>query len=150
MKGRGLLILCFCILFSGCATVNKGADLPPGEVKPLFPQDALKFSDIPLPSGFKFLHKDSYSFQTENVRVAVLKYSGRPDVERVFKFFKEQLPLYNWHLINTTEFGRRMLNFDRDQETCIITVESRGLRTEFVISIGPKQGSAKKLEKPIK
>jgi len=148
---KAILIFAFCILnFLGCASAPKTGEATVTGPKALEAQAAIKFGDIPLPAGFKFLYKDSYSFQSGNMRVAVLRYSGRPNVEQTFKFFQEQMPIYNWRLINTVEYGRRMLNFEREQETCIITIEPKRFSTEIAISIGPKQTLPQRTEKPIK
>jgi len=145
---KKVLIFMLIIFLNGCASFPKGQDssLP----KPLEPSTLIKFADIPIPSGFKFLYHNSYSFNTHNVRVAVLKYSGRPDAERVFLFFKEQMPMYGWNLLNTIEYGMRLLNFEKENESCIITIEPKKLSTEFTISLGPKQTYLKKEEKPLK
>ncbi len=155
----GVLQLALYTFLVGCAyTSPKDKDSSTAGPKPLEPQVSLQFSDIPLPSGFKFLGKDSYSFQSGDVRVAVLKYTGRPNAGRVYNFFIEQMPMYNWNFINAVEYGRRLLNFDRENETCIITIEPKKLSTEITITIGPKQPASiskgkrisEKMEKPVK
>ncbi|MCM8792142.1 MAG: hypothetical protein NC826_03210 [Candidatus Omnitrophica bacterium] len=143
MQKYFIIFLVF-LFFGGCASLpkNQEADL----FKSLEPSVMIKFSDIPIPSGFKFLYQDSYSFQTSKVRVAILKYRGRPTAEKTFLFFKEQMPLYGWNLLNTIEYGRHLLNFEKENESCIITVEPKKLSTEFIITVGPKQTSLEKKE----
>ena len=151
----GVLQLALYTFLVGCAYTSQKDSSTAGP-KPLEPRVSLQFSDIPLPSGFKFLGKDSYSFQSGDVRVAVLKYTGRHNAGRVYNFFIEQMPMYNWNFINAVEYGRRLLNFDRENETCIITIEPKKLSTEITITIGPKQPGSKgkriseKVEKPVK
>jgi len=149
MKNRYFVFLLFLFLF-GCASLSKTSDSSSLAFKPLEPSGYVKFNDIPIPAGFKFLYKDSYVFETAGLRVAVFKYSGSPTAEKVFLFFKEQMPIYGWNLLNTVEYGIRMLNFERDNESCIITIEPKKFSTEFIISLGPKQTLLKKENKPIK
>lgn len=149
MSKRFIFIILLSFMASGCtgfiwAKKDQSVSGPPR----LEPQMNMKFGDIPLPAGFKLLSRDSYSFQTEQVRVAVLKYSGRPNADTVLNFYKEQMSIYGWELLNTVEYGRRMLNFDRENETCIITIEPKKFSTEVIISLGPKQKI--KEEKPLK
>jgi len=129
----------------GCATVSNSQ---------LESQKILKFSDLPIPVGLKPLPQISYSFENAGIRVAVLKYQGKANVDQVINFFKEQMPMYNWNLINIIEYGQRLLNFERENETCIITVQVAGLWNEdalVTISLGPKsQNSARKSKTPIK
>lgn len=137
-------------LACGCAsTGSKGPDInTPG---PIQPQAILKFGDIPMPSGFKEIPGESYSFQSSGIRVGLLKYQGKADIEQIISFYKEQMPMYNWNLLNVVEYGQRMLNFDRQEETCIISLTPKGKNVIMIISVGPKSTGAKKIPaKPLK
>jgi len=130
---------------SGCATTSNSR---------IEPQAVLKFADVPVPAGLKPLAQTSYSFQNAGVRVAVLKYQGKANIDQLINFFKEQMPMYNWNLINIIEYGQRLLNFERENETCIITIQVAGFWNEdalVTVSLGPKsQSSAKKSKSPVK
>jgi hypothetical protein len=148
-SARSVCLLAICCLLTtalaGCKTVSDSR---------LEPQTILKFSDIPIPAGLKPLPQTSYSFENAGVRVAVLKYQGRDNIDQVINFYKEQMPMYNWNLINIIEYGQRLLNFERENETCIITVQVAGFWNEealVTISLGPKsQNLSKKAKAPIK
>ncbi len=145
-----ILIFAFCIFnFFGCANLTRKFKSRPSTGS-LEPQAIGKFSDIPVPSGFKLLPEDSYAFESVNLRVAVLKYQGKASPDQVVDFYKEQMLMYNWNLLNIIEYGQRLMNFDRDTETCIITLEPKGSGTLITISIGPKSQVRKKSEKPLK
>ena len=138
-----------CYLLStaltGCSTVSGSR---------LEPQGILKFSDLPIPAGLKPLPQISYSFENAGMRVAVLKYQGKTNIDQVVNFYKEQMPLYNWSLINIIEYGQRLLNFERENETCIITIQVAGFWNEdalVTLSLGPKsQNLSKKAKAPVK
>lgn len=151
MKRAAIFILLItAFILSGCVGVAK-KDKISDTAGLIEPQASTKFSDIPVPMGFKFLPQKSYSFNNSGVRVALLKYEGKADAEQVVNFYREQMSMYNWQLLNIVEFGERMLNFDREQETCIITLVSRGSRdTLITIAIGPKAQSAKKEARVVK
>jgi hypothetical protein len=139
-------ILCLTsAVLTGCKTISDSR---------LEPQAILKFLDIPIPADLKPLPQVSYTFENAGVRVAVLKYQGRANIDQVINFFKEQMPMYNWNLVNIIEYGQRLLNFERDSETCIITMQIAGFWNEEVlitISLGPKsQNLAKKAKLPVK
>ena len=142
-----LCLSCFLLTTTlmGCASISGNR---------LEPQAILKFSDVPIPAGLKPLPQVSYSFENAGVRVAVLKYQGKANVDQVMNFYKEQMPLYNWNLINIIEYGQRLLNFERENETCIITVQVAGFWNEdalVIISLGPKsQNLTKKSKTPVK
>lgn len=147
-KVLGSVVLCLVVLFlSSCTISNKETKLTTSKV--LEPQPVLKFNDIPIPSGFKAMPLDSYSFENAGLRVAVLKYRGKANADQVVSFYKEQMPIYGWNFLNVVEYGERLLNFERETETCIIRLTPKGNDTEIFISVGPK-AQMKKPGKPVK
>lgn len=146
-----ILIFAFSILsFLGCTTLSKKEALPKNTGL-LEPSPNLRFADIPVPMKFKFLPEDSYAFENAGVRVGILKYQGKANIQQVINFYKEQMELYNWNLLNVTEYGERLLNFERDNETCIISLLPKGSSVHIVVTLGPKSPiSTKKPKAPIK
>ena len=144
------VFLCFCVfILEGCAMLSK-KESPMESSALLEPQSILKFGDIPVPVGFKLLARDSYSFESQGVRVGVLRYQGKANPEQVINFYKEQMPMYNWNLLNIIEYGERLLNFDRESETCIVSLLTQGNKITITISVGPKSQIPKKSDKPVK
>jgi len=138
-------------VLSGCSTLSNSSDAKSANPGILEPQAILKFSDIPVPVGLKNLPAQSYTFENSGVRVAVLKYQGKNNPDQVVNFYKEQMAMYNWDLVNIIEYGQRLLNFERENETCIITMEPKGSGIILTISLGPKsQISSKKEKTPVK
>jgi len=135
------LIPCFLslILLFGCATIpgTRSYEESRGEVS-LDVSALLRFNDVPTPSGFKVLDKESFAFQNDATRVALLKYIGSRSTDIVVSFYKEQMPMYNWSPINVIEYERRILNYEKEGESCIITIESRGTKSVVTIAISPK------------
>jgi hypothetical protein len=137
------------VLFTGCASTEQKKDMNTSST--LEAQALARFSDIPLPTGFKLIPQSSYSFESSGVRVGVLKYQGKANPDQVLNFYREQMPMYNWRLLNVTEYIDRVLNFDRDNETCIITLSGRGSSVTITIFMGPKsQGPARKSKELVK
>ncbi|MDD5561241.1 MAG: hypothetical protein PHT50_03815 [Candidatus Omnitrophica bacterium] len=156
MKAGKLFFLSatFCVLavlLAGCSTLSDNSSAKTANPGILEPQAILKFSDVPVPVGLKSLPNQSYSFESSGVRVGVLKYQGKNNPDQVVNFYKEQMAMYNWNLVNIVEYGQRLLNFERDNETCIITMEPKGSTVILIISLGPKsQIAAKKAKSPVK
>lgn len=144
-KTVSLFIICYLLTtaLTGCATVSENK---------LEPQAILKLSDVPIPAGLKALPQTSYSFENAGMRVAVLRYQGKVNIDQMINFYKEQMPTYNWNLVNIIEYGQRLLNFERDNETCIITMQVAGFWNEdtlVTISLGPKSQALSKKSKQI-
>lgn len=131
----------------GCASIS-GKDQAGTSLQA---QSILKFSDLPAPSGFKMLAKDSYSFETSGMRVGLLRYQGKATLDQLVNFYKEQMPMYSWTLLNTTEYGDCIMNFERETESCIVSIVPKGDKAVISISFGPKSPlSPKKTRQAIK
>lgn len=138
--GVAFSFLLILIVSSGCATMSSGSSYEKGSqaAKPLEVSSILRFDDIPAPYGFKILDQESFAFQNDATRVALLKYAGGIVADRVLVFYKDQMPLYNWNPINIIEYERRIMNFEKDSESCIITIEAKGRSSIVTIAISPK------------
>lgn len=148
-----LMSICFLAavaLLSGCTTISDSSDPKLSGASSLKSQSLLKFSDVPVPSGLKALPLESYSFESSGVRVGVLKYIGKHSADQMVSFYKDQMPMYNWTLVNLVEYGQRLMNFEREGESCIITMQPKGSATMLVISLGPKSQAQPKKAKLIK
>ncbi len=146
----------YVLFFSGCALTggerssrrdSRGADsssmsqIDPGEDRPNAEYDKmadiLKFEDIPIPAGFALEMKDSFIFRNDALRVGIVKYIGRGDISVVTSFFKRQMPLFNWELINSIEYYKSILTLRKDSQACVIIVETIGNRVEITIASCP-------------
>ncbi|MCK9594647.1 MAG: hypothetical protein PHH68_01605 [Candidatus Omnitrophica bacterium] len=134
-KVIAVIVLILAGVLSGCQTFSSGNSANESFIEPAA---RFKFSDIPVPSGFKSLPQESYSFDNGGVRVAVLKYQGKADPDQMVAFYKEQMKMNQWEMINVTEFGQRMLNFNNESEACIISLLPKGRLITLVISVGPR------------
>ncbi|RJP28738.1 MAG: hypothetical protein C4533_02820 [Candidatus Omnitrophota bacterium] len=147
--GLAVLILFLSFTLPACSTMSKSSNLNADGM--LESAATFKFADIPVPAGFKIVPQDSYSFESGGIRVGVLRYQGKADPDVVMGFYKTQMPALNWNLLNVVEFGDRILNFDRQNETCIVEVRARGNSIKITVSLGPKsQPLAKKSKPPLK
>ena len=147
MLGKRIIIFSIFIFLSfclGCATLGlKGGESKKKEVF-LEPEDViavnpdLRFDDVPIPAGFLIDAATSYAFQNPETRVALLRYLGKDSTRATAQFFIEQMPRYNWDLLNQVEFEKIVLNFEKAQETCIIMIEPQRMKVLVTVSIAPK------------
>lgn len=138
-------IACFVLMFTltGCASM-----MPGNADRALGPANTLRFSDVPVPAGFKLIPQQSYAFENGGIRVAYLKYKGNGTLDQVLTFYKEQMPVSRWDLLNISEFGQRMLNFEKENETCIVTMQSQFMGTLITLSLGPKSANTRNKRLP--
>jgi len=136
---------------SGCTTFSDNRDPKLASTGSLKPQSILRFNDIPVPAGLKPLPLESYSFESSGVRVGALKYLGKANADQIVNFYRDQMPMYNWNLVNIIEFGQRLMNFERESESCIITMQPKGSNVILTISLGPKsQGTTRRNKQLVK
>lgn len=139
--GFSILGLCLLVLLSaGCVTLPQGelaGDAGSNKVS-LSVAPILKFEDLPTPSGFRILDKESFAFQNDKSRVALLKYYGAQSAEQVLAFYKDQMTSFNWSLVNIIEYDRKVLNYENSEESCIITIQPQGGKSMVTVAISPK------------
>ncbi len=144
-----LAVVCSVMLMGGCATWNRGgvsktSSKDYGEsAAGLALSESLKFDDVPVPAGFRLKVKDSFAFQNNTLRVGVLTYVGKAEPQGIINFYKEQMPLYNWRLLNLIEYETAQILFDKTDETCVIILVP-GRTNTLKISVAPKSKGKKK------
>ena len=150
MKRMMVLVVVFsAMLMGGCATWNKGemrktsSDSYGDSATGLSLSESLKFDDVPVPGGFRLNVKNSFAFQNNTVRVGVLTYLGKATSQEIINFYKEQMPLYNWRLLNLIEYETIQILFDKADETCVIILVP-GRTNTLKISVAPKSKGKKK------
>ena len=92
-----LAVIVFCM--TGCALLprqysdEQGPDLIEGlEVAP-----ELRYGDIPVPRGFVYLRKESWTYEGKGgIRLADLLYKGKSPMQTTVDFFIEQMPISGW------------------------------------------------------
>ena len=149
MKVQSRLLALLFILslgLSGCVTVQSEV-MQPEDTPNLEPSVMVKFSDVPTPTGFRLLSEKSFVLESGGVRAGVLRYVGKANLESITAFYKNQMQMYNWALLNVLEYGDRMLNFERENESCVVTVEPKGSKIEIAVSLAPKSPIAVSVRK---
>ena len=136
------LISILAIMFSGCATSGSYKSDSTDAYKALDTAMLLKFEDVPVPTGFKPIARDSFVFENDVLRVGILKFTGKVNPDHVVNFYKDQMALYNWRFLNIVEYQRRIMSFEREDQNCTILIEPSGMSTFLTISVAPKAGRA--------
>ena len=142
---RKILLFLLPVVIAGCASLSYYSPPPSskaekGEEKTLRKALYQKFDDLPLPQGVIIDAQNSFIFQDGGIRIAHLKCKSKLSPDVLIDYFKEELPLQGWNLINVVEYGERRLSFQKNDESLIILIypEKRGAR--LVITLTPKSG----------
>ena len=137
-----LFIIIITFVNIGCASTGSRRSDDASTPRLLEVATLLKFQDVPVPTGFKIIPDESFIFDNDITRLGLLKYSGRANGSTIVRFYRDQMPLYNWRFVNLIEFGTRIINFDRDDQTCTIIINTGHLSSTVVVSVAPKAGKA--------
>ena len=143
--GFVLLLIILCLNGASCTSIPSRRVSQSGEMvaveKPLGVAATLRFEDVPIPAGFNIVRDQSFVYQDSAIRVGLLRYTGRANASQIILFFKSQMTLYNWSIMNVVEFGNITLNFIKGEESCVITVEPLTTKSLVNIVISPKSGT---------
>ncbi len=101
----------------------------------------LDFNDIPIPSEIDVQSKDSYVFQSGQIKAGFLTLRGRVDSNSVMNFFSSALPREGWRLKGQFRYNRSLLIFDKPDKTCVILVKGETYYTYVDIYVSPVAGS---------
>lgn len=135
-----LVLVALLFLFSGCALfegkqAEKGLQLEIG----LKVAHELRLPDVPVPEGFRFLEKESFTYERPTpipLHFARHKYKGRARVEQVARFFRDEMPISGWALQADTEnFGVRVLEFSKARRACKLSITRQGWYTLIVVLV---------------
>ena len=100
----------------------------------LSPVTRAPMKDVPVPSPFKFDAKHSTDYRNEAMGESIsnTRYTGSAKFVDVVAFYKEQMPLEGWRLLQDVGSGdRRTLSFGKGGEmskpgasTCVVTIQA--------------------------
>jgi hypothetical protein len=92
-----------------------------------------RFEDIPLPPEMSLNRKESFVYETREIRTGLLIYEGKGEIGKLSNFFKQQMPNYQWRLLSSFELNNVMLTFIKEGWCSII----------YIL---PKEGETKRIE----
>ncbi|RJP64432.1 MAG: hypothetical protein C4532_19260 [Candidatus Abyssobacteria bacterium SURF_17] len=139
MRLRLAVVVMMCALVPlvlGCASwrgstatePETGADIATGI--PLAPD--FRIADIPVPAGFEFDRKTSFVFQNNNIDVGRIVYAGKEQIGDVAQFYIDEMPRYNWKLLNVAEHQTVTLDFDKENKACQVLLTPKAPRGTLI------------------
>ncbi|MDT8376059.1 MAG: hypothetical protein RQ867_04880 [Mariprofundaceae bacterium] len=100
-----------------------------------------EFDDIPVPVELSRKDEESSVYEAPGFAVGVIVYEGYYKSASISKFFRAEMPKYEWQFINAfSEGSRYTLTFLKANRSCSISIEEGSLSTRMVIRVGPTGG----------
>ena len=142
---RGLLVCLVSILLLGlgCATLQKSedtsneAEVKKSEIKGPAPV-YYDFADILVPAELSLDERNSFVYSTSSFSAGVLVFEGYVQGESLVNFFTTNMPKDGWTLKSSFRYRRVILNFEKDQRSCLISVAEYPLKTGVEIWVAPQ------------
>ena len=102
-----------------------------------------EFDDIPVPVELKRNDEQSSVYEAPGFAVGVIVYEGRYKSASISKFFRGEMPKFDWQFINAFSEGKRYtLTFLKANRSCTIAIEGESSwSTRVVIRVGPTGAS---------
>ena len=139
----GIIIILSLAFSNGCTTMNQweGSTSPQPEII----NNALPFSDVPVPNGFNRNQLRSFVYDGGNeMKVGRLFFSGSTDLESTVEFYQNEMINKGWTPINSIASTETILNYQKEGWTCTVIIKPRSFsRSNIEILIGPVQMQSK-------
>ncbi len=101
-----------------------------------------EFDDIPVPVELSRKNDESSVYEAPGFAVGVIVYEGYYKSASISKFFRAEMPKYEWQFINAFSEGNRYtLTFLKSNRSCSISIEEGSLSTRVVVRVGPTSGA---------
>lgn len=147
----GTLLIGLALSISACGLMSKpdaGSPKKPTSTKSGEPVNQAapvnmiaEFDDIPVPVELSRKDDESSVYEAPGFAVGVIVYEGYYKSASISKFFRAEMPKYEWQFINAFSEGNRYtLTFLKSNRSCSISIEEGSLSTRMVIRVGPTSG----------
>jgi len=101
-----------------------------------------EFDDIPVPVELSRNDEQSSVYESPGFAVGVIVFDGRYKSASISKFFKAEMPKYEWQFINAFSEGKRYtLTFLKANRSCSISIEEGSFSSRVVVRVGPTSGN---------
>lgn len=124
-----LAVIVLCM--TGCTLLQRqySKEQDPGAIEGLEVAPELRYSDIPVPRGFVYLRKESWTYEGPGgVRLADLLYKGKVSMQTAVGFFIEQMPISGWkkEMVVGPETKKRLrFKHTKKSDRCEIILEKK-------------------------
>ena len=139
-----IIIILYLVVLNGCAMMNQlEVPVPP---QPETINNALPFTDVPVPNGFNRDQLKSFVYATGNneMKVGRLFFSGNTGLKPTVEFYQNEMINKGWSLVNSMASTETILNYQKEGWTCTVIIRPRSFnRSSLEILIGPVQMQSK-------
>ena len=138
-----IVIILYLVVLNGCAMMNQLEDPVPPQPETI--NNALPFTDVPVPSGFNRDQAKSFVYDGGNeMKVGRLFFNGSSGLKPTVEFYQNEMINKGWTLINSIASTETILNYQKEGWRCNVIIRPRSFsRSNIEILIGPVQIQSK-------
>jgi hypothetical protein len=145
-KGCRLLVWVFSVVLlvgAGCATTKDSQSISEetseekSEVKgpvPIY----YDFADILIPAELSIDKKNSFVYSTPSFAAGVLTFEGPATGDSLVNFFSTNMARDGWMLKSSFRYRRVILNFEKGERSCLVSVAEFPLKSRVEIWVAPQ------------
>ncbi|MGD8370098.1 MAG: hypothetical protein PVF44_08910 [Syntrophobacterales bacterium] len=133
----------FLLVGAGCASMKKSESSPEATTEE---KSAVKgpvplyydFPDILIPSELTMEKNNSFVYSSPSFTAGVLVFKGRVTGESLVNFFTTNMAKDGWILKSSFRYRRVILNFEKGERSCLISIAEYSLDTKVEIWVAPQ------------
>jgi len=130
----------FLLALSACATTPVTQEKDVQEVQPQTVKPELILGEeLPIYPGFKFVPTKSFTYESGNIKVGRLLFSGKASIKEIVSYYKDVLPQQGWEPVAISVYGNQAtLTYVMPDRTLQIQANKGFAETVIIIQIGPR------------
>ncbi|WP_456342682.1 hypothetical protein [Thermovibrio sp.] len=134
---RKLILILPFLLISSCATTQQA------EETTVITQEQVRAEilgdSVPVYPGFKIVSSKSFIYESGNIKVGRLVFTGKAKIKDIVSYYKNTLPEKGWEPVAITIYGNSAeLTFTTPTQFLQITAKKGFSETTLIIQIGPR------------
>ena len=134
---RKLILIFPLLLIGGCATTQQA------EETTVITQEQVRAEilgdSVPVYPGFKIVSSKSFIYESGNIKVGRLVFTGKAKIKDIVSYYKNTLPEKGWEPVAITIYGNSAeLTFTTPTQFLQITAKKGFSETTLIIQIGPR------------
>ena len=140
----GIFVVLLSLFSNSCSMMDQFKKSPP--LQPETINNALPFTDIPVPKGFTRDQLNSFVYEIGNseIKVGRLFFNGDKDLKTTVEFYQNEMINKGWVLLNSIASTDTILNYQKEGWACTVIVKPGSfVGSVLEIQIGPVQPQSK-------
>ncbi len=136
-KGVVFSAVCFAFLLTSCATTSSQQSASVAVQKKSV--EEILGENVPIFPGFSMQTEKSFIYESGNIKVGRVVFTGKAKVKDIVSFYKDSLPQMGWEPVVVTIYGNQAkMVFITPDQTLQIDIVKGFSETTLIVQLGPR------------